>query len=144
VNARSSTVGGFAEQFLDFRFPEAADDPGKISASDIARFLQARVVLRAPRDKTVPSHLRNFFRYLFRAGKISTNLANAVPRMAQRFAAGAVLLEVETGFMPDRAMTGHAEGLLATQASKKFGADFSSLGCSLGFDQFRCARLASS
>ncbi|MEA2779760.1 MAG: hypothetical protein QOK29_1304 [Rhodospirillaceae bacterium] len=33
--------------------------PGKISASDIARFLQARVVLRAPRDKTVPSHLRN-------------------------------------------------------------------------------------
>ncbi len=35
----------FAEQFLDFRFPEAADDPGKISASDIARFLQARVVL---------------------------------------------------------------------------------------------------
>jgi integrase/recombinase XerD len=75
----------FAEQFLDFRFPEAADDPGKISASDIGRFLQARVVLRAPRDKTVPSHLRNFFRYLFRAGKISTNLANAVPRMAQWF-----------------------------------------------------------
>jgi tRNA(Arg) A34 adenosine deaminase TadA len=26
-------------------------------------------------------------------------------------AAGAVLLEVETGFMPDRAMTGHAERL---------------------------------
>jgi integrase/recombinase XerD len=77
----------FAEQFLDLRFPEAADDPGKISASDIARFAQARVVLRAPRDKTVPSHLRNFFRYLFRAGKISTNLANAVPRMAQRFGA---------------------------------------------------------
>jgi integrase/recombinase XerD len=77
----------FAEQFLDLRFPEAAGDPGKISASDIARFPQARVVLRAPREKTVPSRLRNFFLYLFRAGKISTNLANAVPRMAQRFGA---------------------------------------------------------
>jgi len=75
----------FAERFLDFRFPEGADDVGKISAGDIARFLQARVVLRAPRDKTVPSHLRNFFRYLFKTGKTATNLANAVPRVAQRF-----------------------------------------------------------
>ena len=33
-------------------------------------------------------------------------------------AAGAVLLEVETGFMPDRAMTGHAERLLATRRRK--------------------------
>jgi integrase/recombinase XerD len=75
----------FAEQFLDFCFPDDFDEPGKISARDIASFLQARVVQRAPRDKTVPSHLRNFFRYLFKAGKTATNLANAVPRVAQRF-----------------------------------------------------------
>lgn len=75
----------FAEQFLDFCFPDDADEPGKISATDIASFLQARVVQRAPRDKTVPSHLRNFFRYLFKAGETATNLANAVPRVAQRF-----------------------------------------------------------
>ncbi|NTE95088.1 tyrosine-type recombinase/integrase [Agrobacterium tumefaciens] len=75
----------FAEQFLDFRFPEDADDLGNISAGDIASFLQARVIQRAPRDKTVPSHLRNFFRYLFKAGKTATNLTNAVPRVAQRF-----------------------------------------------------------
>ncbi|OWK25847.1 hypothetical protein AJ87_00340, partial [Rhizobium yanglingense] len=75
----------FAGQFLDFRFPEDADDLGKISTADIARFLHARVIRRAPRDKTVPSHLRNFFRYLFKAGKTATNLANAVPRVAQRF-----------------------------------------------------------
>lgn len=75
----------FAEQFLDFCFPGDADEPGKISATDIASFLQARVVQRAPRDKTVPSHLRNFFRYLFKAGETATNLANAVPRVAQRF-----------------------------------------------------------
>jgi tRNA(Arg) A34 adenosine deaminase TadA len=32
---------------------------------------------------------------------------------------GDVLLEVENGYLPDRDMTGHAERLLATQASKK-------------------------
>jgi tRNA(Arg) A34 adenosine deaminase TadA len=35
---------------------------------------------------------------------------------------GRVLLEIENGFMPDHDMTGHAERLLATQASKKFAA----------------------
>jgi tRNA(Arg) A34 adenosine deaminase TadA len=39
-------------------------------------------------------------------------------------AAGEVLAEVENGFMPDRDMTGHAERLLATQASKQFGSQF--------------------
>jgi tRNA(Arg) A34 adenosine deaminase TadA len=38
-------------------------------------------------------------------------------------AAGAVLLEAENGFLPDHDMTGHAERLLATQASKKFAAN---------------------
>jgi tRNA(Arg) A34 adenosine deaminase TadA len=56
-------------------------------------------------------------------------------------AAGAVLLEVETGFMPDRAMTGHAERLLATQASKKFGADFLA-GCTLYTSAEPCAMCA--
>jgi tRNA(Arg) A34 adenosine deaminase TadA len=34
---------------------------------------------------------------------------------------GDVLIETENGFLPDRDMTGHAERLLATQASKQFG-----------------------
>jgi tRNA(Arg) A34 adenosine deaminase TadA len=34
---------------------------------------------------------------------------------------GAVLLEVENGFMPDRDTTAHAERLAATAASKQFG-----------------------
>lgn len=75
----------FAGQFLDFRFPADADELGKISVIDIARFLQARTVSKAPRDKTVPSHLRNFFRYLFKAGKTTANLAHSIPRVAQRF-----------------------------------------------------------
>ena len=37
---------------------------------------------------------------------------------------GAVLLEVENGFMPDRDRTAHAERLLATQASKAYDAEF--------------------
>ena len=36
--------------------------------------------------------------------------------------AGDVLLEAENGFMPDRDMTGHAERLLCTQASKQLDA----------------------
>jgi tRNA(Arg) A34 adenosine deaminase TadA len=35
---------------------------------------------------------------------------------------GEVMIESENGFMPDRDMTGHAERLLATQASKQFRA----------------------
>jgi tRNA(Arg) A34 adenosine deaminase TadA len=38
--------------------------------------------------------------------------------------AGGVLLEVENGYMPDRDMTGHAERLLATAASKQFDPKF--------------------
>src|ERR1700761_7826175 len=36
-------------------------------------------------------------------------------------AAGEVLMETENGYMPDHDMTGHAERVLATQASKQFG-----------------------
>jgi tRNA(Arg) A34 adenosine deaminase TadA len=43
---------------------------------------------------------------------------------------GDVLLEVENGYMPDRDMTGHAERLLATAASKRFDPKFLA-GCTL-------------
>jgi tRNA(Arg) A34 adenosine deaminase TadA len=45
-------------------------------------------------------------------------------------ATGEVLMEVENGYMPDRDMTGHAERLLATRASKQFDPKFLS-GCTL-------------
>ena len=45
-------------------------------------------------------------------------------------AAGDVLMEVENGYMPDHDMTGHAERLLATQASKTFAPKFLN-GCTL-------------
>jgi site-specific recombinase XerD len=39
------------------------------------------------RDKTLSSHLRNFFRYLFQAGKTATNLATGILSVAQRYGA---------------------------------------------------------
>ena len=43
---------------------------------------------------------------------------------------GEILLEVENGYMPDRDMTGHAERLLATAASRQFDPKFLA-GCTL-------------
>jgi tRNA(Arg) A34 adenosine deaminase TadA len=56
-------------------------------------------------------------------------------------AAGKVLMEVENGFMPDRDMTGHAERLLATQASKQFAPEVLA-GCTLYTSAEPCAMCA--
>jgi len=56
-------------------------------------------------------------------------------------AAGEVLIEVENGFMPDRDMTGHAERLLATQASKRFEPNFLA-ACTLYSSAEPCAMCA--
>jgi len=79
----------FADRFLEFRFGDEVGDLGAITADDIARFMQ-QVTTRRPRpfrDKTPPTHLRNFFRYLFRAGKMPVNLAASVPKIRQTYGA---------------------------------------------------------
>jgi integrase/recombinase XerD len=75
-----------ADRFLEFRFGEEAEDLSRITTTDIVGFLQ-KLTTRTPplRDKTLSSHLRNFFRYLFKAGKTATNLAVAIPSVAQRY-----------------------------------------------------------
>ena len=55
--------------------------------------------------------------------------------------AGDVLMEVENGFLPDRDMTGHAERLLATQASKKIEPKVLA-GCTLYTSAEPCAMCA--
>jgi len=55
--------------------------------------------------------------------------------------AGEVLMEVENGFMPDHDMTGHAERLLATQASKSYGTQFLA-ACTLYSSAEPCAMCA--
>jgi site-specific recombinase XerD len=76
----------YADRFLTFHFRGEIDDLSRISSTDIAAFLQ-HLTTRTPlsRYKTSPSHLRNFFRYLFQAGKITTNLALSIPSVAQRY-----------------------------------------------------------
>jgi tRNA(Arg) A34 adenosine deaminase TadA len=54
---------------------------------------------------------------------------------------GDVLIETENGFLPDHDMTGHAERLLATQASKQFGAQALAL-CTLYTSAEPCAMCA--
>jgi len=76
----------FADRFLNFRF--AADDVtlSAIVPGDVVAFLQQLTSRKAPfRDKTPPTHLRNFLKYLFRAGLTPTNLALCVPSVAQRY-----------------------------------------------------------
>ena len=76
----------FADRFLEFRFPRAAAEFDRLTPPDIARFLHHLSSRGKPfRDKTPPTHLRNFFRFLFRTGRTATDLTPAVPRVAQRY-----------------------------------------------------------
>jgi|SRR5882724_8499550 len=75
-----------ADRFLEFRFGKEIGDLSRITTTDIADFLRHLTTRKPPlRDKTLSSHLRNFFRYLFKAGKTATNLALAIPSVAQRY-----------------------------------------------------------
>jgi site-specific recombinase XerD len=78
----------FADRFLAFRFGEEARDLAQIRSADVVAFLQHLTTRKKPfRDKTASTHLRNFCRYLFKAGKIATNLALGIPSVAQRYGA---------------------------------------------------------
>ena len=75
-----------ADRFLAFRFGKEIDDLSEITSTNITGFLQQVTTRKPPlRDKTLSSHLRNFFRYLFQAGKTTTNLALGIPSVAQRY-----------------------------------------------------------
>jgi site-specific recombinase XerD len=75
-----------ADRFLRFRFGDEIGDLSKITANDIVSFMQEVRRKKPLRDKTHSSHLRNFFRYLFKAGKTTVNLALGIPSVAQRYA----------------------------------------------------------
>lgn len=76
----------FADRFLDFRFGQGDIELDAITPTDIVAFLQKLTASKAPyRDKTPPTHLRNFFRYLFRCGLTKANLALSIPSIAHRY-----------------------------------------------------------
>lgn len=75
-----------AERFLEFRFEKEVEDLSQITSADIISFMQQLTMRRPPlRDKTLCSQLRNFFRYLFKTGKTTVNLASGIPSVAQRY-----------------------------------------------------------
>jgi len=75
----------FADRFLNFRFGEADISWDAITPGDVAAFLQRLFSRKTPyRDKTPPTHLRNFFQYLFKRGLTRGNLALCVPSVAQQ------------------------------------------------------------
>lgn len=75
-----------ADRFLTFRFGNEIGELSAITANDIAAFLQKVTGRRPPlRDKTLSSNLRNFFRYLFKAGETATNLSLGILSVAQRY-----------------------------------------------------------
>jgi site-specific recombinase XerD len=77
-----------ADRFLDHRFGNQDDDLQRITPDDIAAFLQHLTTRKPPyKDKTPPTHLRNFFQYLFKSGLIGVNLALGIPSIAQRYGA---------------------------------------------------------
>lgn len=78
----------FAGRFLEFHFGKEVGDLTQIRSVDIVGFLQHLTTRTPPlRDKTLSSHLRNFFRYLFQTGKTTANLALGIPSVAQRYGA---------------------------------------------------------
>jgi integrase/recombinase XerD len=77
-----------ADRFLTHRFGKQVGELSAITANDIAAFLQEVTGRQPPlRDKTISSHLRNFFRYLFKAGETATNLSLGILSVAQRHGA---------------------------------------------------------
>jgi tRNA(Arg) A34 adenosine deaminase TadA len=89
---------------------------------------------RRPDDEAL---LRRSFAVARRAHKNGNHPFGALIADAQ----GHVLIEKENGYWPDRDMTGHAERLLATEASKRYRPEFLA-SCTLYSSAEPCAMCA--
>ncbi|UWU25583.1 site-specific integrase (plasmid) [Rhizobium sp. CB3060] len=75
-------VQGFAARFLAHRFGDGMLDLAALNAGDVVAFMEHVVARKTPyRDKTLSSHLRGFFQYLFAQGLTTTNLSLCVPKV---------------------------------------------------------------
>ncbi|WP_102033167.1 site-specific integrase [Sinorhizobium medicae] len=72
----------FAARFLAHRFGDQMLDLAILNARDVVAFMEHVIGRKTPyRGKTLSSHLRSFFQYLFAQGLIPTNLSLCVPRV---------------------------------------------------------------
>ncbi|WP_143541500.1 site-specific integrase [Rhizobium anhuiense] len=81
-------VLGFAARFLAHRFGESMLDLAALSARDVVAFMEHVLARKTPyRDKTLSTHLRSFFQYLFAQELTTTNLALCVPSVRKLWGA---------------------------------------------------------
>jgi integrase/recombinase XerD len=74
----------FLDRFMKFRFGAKLGCLDDITPADIVAFLREVMGRKTPcRDTTLPSHLRNLFRFLFWSGKTKRDLAASLPRVAK-------------------------------------------------------------
>lgn len=91
----------FANRFLDHRFGACMIDMTRLRTADIVNFLQQVVTGTRPyRDKTVTSHLRTFFQYLFARGATATTLHRAFPRLPSAGMRGCRVICLPMGWKP--------------------------------------------
>lgn len=71
------------EQFITFRFGKELGDLNRSTPDDVVTF--PRQITKRARQVAVrqPSHLRSLLKFLFWSKRITTNLTNCVPRVAQ-------------------------------------------------------------
>lgn len=76
-------VRRFASRFLDHRFGNHMLDLAALNVRDVVAFMEHVLTRHTTpyRDKTLATHLRNFFQYLFAQGLTTTNLSLCVPRV---------------------------------------------------------------
>ena len=74
----------YMKRFITFRFGETLGNLNAITPDDVVNFFcQLKSGSRPFQGKSLPSHLRNLFKFLFWSGKTRRNLANGIPRVAQ-------------------------------------------------------------
>ncbi|OHV22785.1 integrase [Rhizobium sp. RMa-01] len=75
-------VLGFAARFLAHRFGDQMLDLTVLNARDVVAFIEHVIARKSPyRDKTLSTHLRSLFQYLFAQSLTTTNLSLCVPRV---------------------------------------------------------------
>jgi site-specific recombinase XerD len=73
----------FARKFLVERFPEGPLLLSEVTSSDVSAFvLRHAETMRSRRLQLMATAFRSFFRFLFQNGELQTNLAAAVPAIA--------------------------------------------------------------
>lgn len=72
----------FFDLFLSYMFGARLGNLNAISPDEVVSFILERRG-RAPRDKTIPSHLRNLFKFLFWSGRTNRDLCKVIPRTRQ-------------------------------------------------------------